>query len=709
MTLNQSRPLFQQQYPSQQQHHLQPAPVFYDYPAHHTTSPFDSNNPSDLDFDLDFDAANLNYQSVSSSPVSTQSILSQFSTPLSAFDSIPTPTLAEPSLFPSSRQSSQPFQQESSAPLFAHADAMQTEAWMPNGQLTPRSVGRFSHQRDTSRSSMGSNGPVSPFSHNISNPQIATHDSGDSFSHGLAGADDLSNYQLAAKSFPGVTHDNFYTTLPAYGAADGTGIPPYPYLATAPRRRNDRGVLPQSEHPIGQGRPQPVSHPVSVASSVASDSPATPAGEHEEDRKHGIGELNSTLDGYLSSEPHSPCADEAAMPPVPKLDRTMTDAYTDELYSPNFTITSSSSGQASISPTSDLFNQRLQAANNQHLTAVTNSPVSATSRDRSPFRQGSPLAPMPMHDFPSAAMGPAQVRFGSAQQMREQNKAMRDAQAVRQQIARSAATSTPQTISPKDAMLEFHEPEGDANFPLFPQQNNNGFNADAINKAAAAQSQQVFSGLPMDTSTFNNFLASATSMPTAMQVPQQYPFIAHQRSHSAVPSTSNVSVATSRLGSADTGATESAHGTPQRPMDTRADGGTYTCTYHGCTLRFETPALLQKHKREGHRQAHGLNGARRPDAPGMTSTLLNTQAGPHRCDRINPSTGKPCNTVFSRPYDLTRHEDTIHNARKQKVRCDLCTDEKTFSRADALTRHYRVCHPDVDFPGKQRRRGGHNM
>ena len=45
--------------------------------------------------------------------------------------------------------------------------------------------------------------------------------------------------------------------------------------------------------------------------------------------------------------------------------------------------------------------------------------------------------------------------------------------------------------------------------------------------------------------------------------------------------------------------------------------------------------------------------------------------------------------------------------RKQNlVRCDLCTDV-TFSRADALTRHYRVCHPDVAFQGKQRRRSAH--
>lgn len=44
-------------------------------------------------------------------------------------------------------------------------------------------------------------------------------------------------------------------------------------------------------------------------------------------------------------------------------------------------------------------------------------------------------------------------------------------------------------------------------------------------------------------------------------------------------------------------------------------------------------------------------------------------------------------TNISQPYDLTRHEDTIHNARKQKVRCQYCTEDKSFSRSDALTRH----------------------
>ncbi|CAP71157.1 uncharacterized protein PODANS_6_5270, partial [Podospora anserina S mat+] len=668
-------------FPHQQQQlntytqHLQPGP--YDR-MRHTATPFHADvNNSAHDIDLD---SELNYQSLSSSPVSTQSLLSQYSgvgsSPLSTFDSIPTPTLGglrgdfEGSLFEYSPQSNQATLAESSASLFPNLDLMQTDTWMPSG-LTPRSAGRFSHHRESSLSSLGSNGPASPYSHNTTNPQIAVTDSLGEY-HGLPSQEDF-NYQLApTKPFPGVTHDNFYANLGTYASAGPTAIN-YPQVATAPKRRDDRGLLQPSENPIGSNRSQPVS----VASSINSDSPATPAGDLEEDRRNK----------------------NAVMHTVPKLDRTLTDVYADELYNPDFTLTNTSASQLPVSPTNDLFVQRIQAANKQHLTATVNSPASATPRDRSPFRHGSPHAPLPVHDFSS--MGASQARFGSAQQMREQSKALQDARVMQQQLSRAAsATTPPTTISPKDAMLEFHESDGDNNFPLFPPQSST-FNVDAITKATSAPSQPAFNGLSLDTTAmFNNYLASG--LPNNIQVPQQYPFIARPqpRQESAVPSLSNASLNTSRVSSVDTGL-DSVNSPPKRPADVSADGGTYTCTYHGCTMRFETPALLQKHKREGHRQAHGLNGSRQPG--GMTSSLM-SQAGPHRCDRINPSTGKPCNTVFSRPYDLTRHEDTIHNARKQKVRCNLCTDEKTFSRADALTRHYRVCHPDVEFPGKQRRR-----
>jgi uncharacterized Zn-finger protein len=91
---------------------------------------------------------------------------------------------------------------------------------------------------------------------------------------------------------------------------------------------------------------------------------------------------------------------------------------------------------------------------------------------------------------------------------------------------------------------------------------------------------------------------------------------------------------------------------------------------------------LQTHKRESHRNSWDM------------------QAGQHKCERINPSTGKPCNSIFIRPYDLTRHEDVIHNTRKRKVKCEFCSD-KTFSRVDALVRHMRVVHPEVDFDKKK--------
>lgn len=70
-----------------------------------------------------------------------------------------------------------------------------------------------------------------------------------------------------------------------------------------------------------------------------------------------------------------------------------------------------------------------------------------------------------------------------------------------------------------------------------------------------------------------------------------------------------------------------------------------------------------------------------------------SHAGPHRCDILNPQTGKLCNKVFSRPYDLIRHQDTIHATVRKTFKCEMCGEaSKTFSRMDALSRHVRVKH-----------------
>lgn len=69
----------------------------------------------------------------------------------------------------------------------------------------------------------------------------------------------------------------------------------------------------------------------------------------------------------------------------------------------------------------------------------------------------------------------------------------------------------------------------------------------------------------------------------------------------------------------------------------------------------------------------------------------NSQAGPYSCELINSSTGRACNSTFSRIHDLARHNNTVHSDQELIV-CPICTKRKTFSRHDALLRHMNVAH-----------------
>jgi dsRNA-specific ribonuclease len=80
----------------------------------------------------------------------------------------------------------------------------------------------------------------------------------------------------------------------------------------------------------------------------------------------------------------------------------------------------------------------------------------------------------------------------------------------------------------------------------------------------------------------------------------------------------------------------------------------------------------------------------------VTLTYRNSQACPHKCERVNPRTGKRCKSAFSRPSELARHEATVHSSPRQRFRCQLCAGEKSFSRKDALSKHMRVVHSEVD-------------
>lgn len=75
---------------------------------------------------------------------------------------------------------------------------------------------------------------------------------------------------------------------------------------------------------------------------------------------------------------------------------------------------------------------------------------------------------------------------------------------------------------------------------------------------------------------------------------------------------------------------------------------------------------------------------------------------PFICKLNNVFTKKPCNAQFSRSYDLTRHQNTIHAKKKSIFRCLACIRQhgdsgydKTFSRMDALTRHIKSKHDNL--------------
>ena len=448
-----------------------------------------------------------------------------------------------------------------------------------------------------------------------------------------------------------------------------------------------KAIMGQTKHsPQQQQQNNEYSHSLASVSTLSHNSPVTPQTSLDElddpSKTMTNGEtqlfnfsdwwMNEYLPSDVSSE-YSNGNNGMAMG-IPKLDHTISDIYQDELFNPTVMAAPQMSkpmGQNLMVPHNTIAD-RLQAANQGHISGRSQSPVSGMKRERSPFRQISEYANFQPQMATSVPMS---------------------------QNGMTAPTTTQtdlKTMSPKDAVLDFNEGEDAAMAPLFPPQQADFNLGDALGlRRDSGSMRQAQTMATMDSFPAQYAPVSQAPYGLAQQIQRSQQNYLQQPSEilTGLPSSdihSSIEVTPSMQAKAPTA----------RPRNTTSDAGTYTCTYHGCSLRFESPSKLQRHKREAHRQT----------SPGghlitRDTSLRNSQAGPHRCERINPSTGKPCNSIFSRPYDLTRHEDTIHNARKQKVRCHLCTEEKTFSRNDALTRHMRVVHPEVDWPGKQRRRG----
>ncbi|KAL8637587.1 MAG: hypothetical protein Q9228_005154 [Teloschistes exilis] len=602
--------------------------------------------------------------------------------------------------------------------------------------LSPRSLqhqavnGYRTHRRIPSDSSVASLGPDSPYTQSLVYPQIVDADSGlfpsgqiDSYDSGYPSAAQYSKSQYAPQTSQ--NHESFL--VPTYQAYDPAAVNAEQYHAIQSAMR--QALVEQQQR-----------------GSIMSQPNLPSQGSFGEE----FNELSRIPSGQRNNN-------------VATFNRTMSDIYQDELYNPSMATSAPPQPSRQHIPPENLlspqnnsvFNDLLQVAQKGHVTARSASPVTSATRGRSPF---------PTERF-SHSTPNSPARLTSAAQIRQQQKAESDARAFAEHQPRPTDTLPPRTISPKEVALDYNEADEDAKMPLFNQDNKreNQLAAFATSTPNLSQSdvddntsERSYSNMAPRRRRGSNLAATTvlgqsgsnfTFMPPTVpgvQMPQQYPFISQlKRRDSSLRSTADqvpefpthlTSMESSRSETTQSdnpirpdfpSSAESTQRSPsspalQRPSDTAAASGTFACMSPSCAARFDTAPKLQKHRREAHRNSPPPRPSAAAPTTSSTSTPTpiatpssssaamhrNQQTGPHKCERINPSTGKPCNTVFSRSYDLTRHEDTIHSNRKQKVRCHLCTEDKTFSRNDALTRHMRVVHPEVDFPGKTKRRGG---
>ncbi|TKA76206.1 hypothetical protein B0A55_06593 [Friedmanniomyces simplex] len=659
----------------------------------------------------------------------------------------PTPNFALQTSFPTDNTTYGAVDTNSAPPPPYGYWQMHNSMGVPAVPNTPVSYKRLrGHQRTPSASTVASNGPASPYANstysNYSHPQIAN-------------TDFAPQSPAAFAEQAGQFSKNLPTPIqtPSESLYMGTAYLPSVAAHTGAHEAMKGFAI---DHHNGEIAAQ---FQRSARRSMSGNhSPATPpagAGEPAHTAQHAPpqnGEAFARVTGVEQGGLLFAYADVAPVNPNVQLWRSESQAYQDELYNPPTTEYAAAPTSASKSTTSyltphrNLMTERLQTAN----LARSHSPTSSISRERSPFRDNSPLAPT--RDWRSPAPS-----VGTAASMRQQQKEQAEQAELAQHRPQLNREPT-KTISPKDAVLDYNEQEQPS---LFQDSIPAGYKP---HTGGTEQWQNNFYGQPGSTfgtlqtpsqQSYVNFRATPADGFAGADAISFVPLPPSEQGQLQNPSYLNTYVApkmesnpefpahltTMESSVSDNPPPSSQESTAnastiQRPADTRAATGTYTCTYHGCTQRFDSHANLQKHKRDLHRPQHqqhsrdhsGASGApssgsasaspprsTTDDSPGpasstsgMTSAELmarNSQSGPHKCSRINPSTNKPCNTIFSRPYDLTRHEDTIHNGRKQKVRCPMCREEKTFSRTDALTRHMRVVHPEVESFGKRGKRG----
>ncbi|KAK9480747.1 hypothetical protein V1514DRAFT_340471 [Lipomyces japonicus] len=438
----------------------------------------------------------------------------------------------------------------------------------------------------------------------------------------------------------------------------------------------------------------------------------------------------------------------------PKLERTISDVLEDELYTPNMSPVQSTTSDDLVfdfpDPVTTLSNNAWAAKSLPATRTASPSPSSSSSlREMSPFRKSSPFYPGPPADSPlmhsqshydlfpklssvkpttsrADLLAPRpqsstshynhhgkplqqqvqQLQFHKQQKLASQSTshsqqsqpqrqllpssmprqhfAGQTSQPIQQQYQSTTGgkmfidTTPSKTISPQEALIDFDESQTEQQPELqrsmFAPTPSVSSSTSSLNNIKPDLADSIDNKL----TDFDLFSSNpATPFPRS----QADRFDATSQSSimsSPIPSENDDDMAGTAMSSVSPSIRSIQSNNPSDIASSSEDIGTFTCSE--CGKRFPKDHNLQLHLRT------------HVTSPSRKKIPLAAQTG-HRCTWINPSTGKPCNKVFSRPYDLIRHQETIHAANRKMFKCELCGDDtKTFSRQDALARHIRVKH-----------------
>ena len=243
-----------------------------------------------------------------------------------------------------------------------------------------------SHQRTPSASTVASNGPASPYTANTSYPQIANTDfSPNSPSH-------YADQAIYSKHPP----------TPQQTPTDGSWMGPGYIQSQFAQTSNAHLAMKEFAigHHMSDEYPPDFVQSSRQSMSSGQDSPATPqsgVGDNVDTKTYYTNHHGEIENENLGNEiAYSLFGNSDYRQPNPNVQLFRTEssqAYQDELYNPPaFTSTPTSATRRHpdyLTPHRNLVNERLQTAN----LARSASPISAISRERSPFRDGSPLAP----------------------------------------------------------------------------------------------------------------------------------------------------------------------------------------------------------------------------------------------------------------------------------------------------------------------------